>query len=146
MPCLIGEQFSFDVFRCHNANYFSNTTQQIWGINPLNFFWERDYLYNCFVHSVYDGDTITCAKIDLGFGINKMAKLRLYGINCSEIKNGGIEARDYLRNIVLNKNIRIKTHYDRKGKYGRYLASVFFNGIDVNKEMVRLGLAQNYIV
>lgn len=146
LPCIIGEKFSFDIVKSQSRNLFLSGSQKFWEIKPLNFFWERDYFYNCFVDQVYDGDTITRAKIDLGFGIIRTSKIRLYGINCPEIRNGGIEARDFLRSLVLNKNIQIKTYFDKKGKYGRHLATVFVNGVDINSKMLSLGLAQSYVV
>ena len=64
----------------------------------------------------YDGDTCKL-DIDVGFGIVlKKTVCRLRGINTPEIRGGideekkrGYDARDYLRSLILNKPIIIKT-------------------------------------
>jgi len=93
---------------------------------------------------VYDGDTIT-ATIDLGFNIViKGEKLRLYGIDTPEVRGDsrpeGIKSRDWLRNRILGKDIIIKTLKDKKGKYGRYIATIFIDGVNINDEIVSKGL------
>ena len=79
------------------------------------------YFYKAYVEKVYDGDTITCT-IDCGFNMSmKNQKIRLYGINCPELrgteKEAGKVARDQLRNQILHKNILIKMFKDKKGKF-----------------------------
>jgi micrococcal nuclease len=106
------------------------------------------YEYNAKVVKVYDGDTIT-VNFDLGFGImlNKQ-KIRLYGINTPEVrgdsKEQGIISRDALRKRILKKNIIIKTHRDKKGKYGRWLGEVFLADENLNEWLVKEGYAKSY--
>lgn len=107
------------------------------------------YEYSASVISVYDGDTIT-VSVDLGFHITQTMSVRLARINSPEVRGGssteGLEARDYLRSILLGKKVTLVTHKDRKEKYGRYLADVYlgeprvFNC--VNDMMVAKGFAQ----
>lgn len=103
------------------------------------------YEYRAKVVSVYDGDSIH-ANVDLGFkhSINDMV-LRLYGIDAPEIRGvsrpAGLIARDYLRKLILNKSVVIRTHKDKAGKYGRYLCTVYLDDLDVNREMVNRSLA-----
>ena len=88
------------------------------------------YEYNAEITSVYDGDTVT-ATIDLGFNLyTANAKIRLIGINTPELRGGteatkaaGLAARDYVRERILNKHVRIISR--KKGKYGRYLAEIY---------------------
>jgi len=84
------------------------------------------YEYNALIVDVYDGDTYTF-EIDLGFSIKVKSKLRLYGINCPEVKGAskvkGTEVRDYVRTLILGKTIPIKVY--KTDKYGRYVADVF---------------------
>jgi len=88
------------------------------------------YEYNAEVTSVYDGDTCT-ATIDLGFKLfTRKAKLRLVGIDTYELRSSdmaekllAIEARSYLRGLILEQQVRIKS--ERKGKYGRYLVTIW---------------------
>ena len=103
------------------------------------------YFYKAYVEKVYDGDTITCT-IDCGFNMSmKNQKIRLYGINCPELrgpeKEAGKVARDQLRNQILHKNILIETFKDKNGKYGRYLATVFLDSVNINEWLVQNGYA-----
>jgi micrococcal nuclease len=86
------------------------------------------YWYEAYVIDVYDGDTIT-AEVNLGFSIKMKMKLRLYGINAPEVRGvqrpEGLKSRDWLRSIILHKNVLIRTDRDKTGKYGRYLATIY---------------------
>ncbi len=104
------------------------------------------YQYKARVTDVYDGDTIT-VDIDLGFGIwQKGQKVRLHGINTPEIRGesrpNGIKARNWLRGRIENREVILTTFKDRKGKYGRWLADVRCDGLNMNEELVRLGFAE----
>lgn len=111
------------------------------------------YIYRAFVTGVYDGDSIT-VDIDLGFGlISQENKLRLVGIDTPELRGGtdaskkaAQDARDYVRSLILNKEIIIKTEKDRTGKYGRYLATVYIPGEEqsLNEKLLSEGYAQPY--
>ena len=103
------------------------------------------YTYKAFVTSVYDGDTITC-DIDCGFGVVlKKQKIRLYGLNAPEVrgesKELGIITRDKLRERILNKDIYLKTIKDKKGKYGRYIATIYIETENINDWLVENNLA-----
>jgi len=103
------------------------------------------FVYNAFVSDIYDGDTIT-VTIDCGFGLRmEKQKIRLYEINTPEVrgeeKEEGKKVRDILREKILEKNIVLKTIKDRKGKYGRYLGIVFFEGVNINEWLVENGHA-----
>ena len=103
------------------------------------------YTYKALVTSVYDGDTITC-DIDCGFGVVlKKQKIRLYGLNAPEVrgesKESGIVTRDKLRERILNKDIYLKTLKDKKGKYGRYIGTVFIDDENINDWLVENNLA-----
>ena len=115
------------------------------------------YEYNAVITSVYDGDTCT-ATIDLGFKLfTRSAKLRLIGINTPEMRGGTAEtkaaaraAKEYLVSKVLDKEIRIKS--EKKGKYGRYLCTLWCFKEDgtleeesINDQMIRLGHAIEYM-
>ena len=90
------------------------------------------YEYRAHVTSVYDADTIT-VSIDLGFKAElRGVKLRLFGIDAPEVRGKerpeGLKARDWLREQILDKSIRIKSHDGKAlgvGKYGRWLAELF---------------------
>lgn len=87
------------------------------------------YEYRAKITAVYDADTIT-AEIDLGFlSCLKKVKLRLYGINAPEVRGperpNGLDARDWLRERILDREVFIRTYKDKTGKYGRWLAEVY---------------------
>lgn len=98
------------------------------------------YIYNAVVTGVYDGDTITC-QIDCGFNIlTQNQKIRLYGIDTPEIRGENreeaIKIRDIVREKILNKKILLKTIKDKKGKYGRYLGIIYYDGVNINDWLV----------
>ena len=110
--------------------------------------------YNYLVDNiqVYDGDTIR-ADIDLGFGIwARNQKLRLAGINTPELnskdpqeKVKAYEVRDYIRDLLKNNDqTAVRTIHDKKGKYGRWLAILFIDGININEMLIELGMAKTY--
>jgi endonuclease YncB( thermonuclease family) len=82
------------------------------------------------VIDVYDGDTVT-VDLDLGFHVWKRGeKIRLAHIDAPELRGEsqaeGKAAGDFLRDLVLNKNVIIQTikspsGSDKQEKYGRYL-------------------------
>lgn len=104
------------------------------------------YIYQAIITAVYDGDTVT-ANIDCGFNIwKKGEKLRLFGINTPEVRGEerpeGLKSRDFLRDLILDKKVQIQTVKDKKGKYGRYLATIVLDGVNVNKLLVEKGFGE----
>lgn len=106
------------------------------------------YNYEAKIIDVYDGDTVT-AMVDLGFLHFQEMKLRLYGINTPELRGPereqGIIVRDILREMVLDKEVTIRSYKDKQGKYGRYLANIILeDGLEVNQWLVDNGHAVEY--
>lgn len=96
--------------------------------------------------SVYDADTIR-VDIDLGFGLRfKNLPLRLAYIDAPELNTeAGIAARDYLRVMLpVGATVIVQTLKDKKEKYGRYLAVVYRDGLNVNDALVNAGHAVLY--
>lgn len=97
--------------------------------------------------AVYDADTMT-AEIDLGFSIKFTEKLRLLSIDAWELRGEerekGLIARDRVRELVLGKEVIINTYKDKKGKYGRYLAVVYIDGVNLNQLLLDEGHAVPY--
>jgi micrococcal nuclease len=108
------------------------------------------YFYRAEVVSVYDGDTCR-VNIDMGFNTElKNEKIRLSGINAPELKGSereaGLKSRDFLRGLILGKQIYLETEKDRKGKYGRYLGTIWLKndaGVyeNINEKLVENGFA-----
>lgn len=105
------------------------------------------YNYKAKIIGVYDGDTVT-ALVDLGFLHFQEMKLRLYGIDTPEMRGPekveGKVVRDILREMILDKEVEIHSYKDKQGKYGRYLANIILDGLDINQWLVDNGHAKPY--
>jgi len=105
------------------------------------------YNYKAKILDVYDGDTVT-ALVDLGFLHYQEMKLRLYGIDTPEVRGvekiEGKKVRDIVREMILGKEVEIITYKDKQGKYGRYLANIILDGVDINLWLVANGHATVY--
>ena len=73
----------------------------------------QPYVYKACVRSVFDGDT---CNVDIDLGLRTWIhneRIRLARINAPEVrgleKKDGIESRDCLRNIILDKDIILQT-------------------------------------
>jgi endonuclease YncB( thermonuclease family) len=97
----------------------------------------------------YDADTV-----HLVFGVPGTENLykwtcRLLGIDSAEIRSKNpdeklhaIKARDYLRNLILDKIVEVKCQ--KFDKYGRVLVTITHDGINLNEDLVSKKLAYVY--
>ena len=111
------------------------------------------YVYKAHVVSVYDGDTCT---VDIDLGLRtwiRKEKIRLHGINAPEIRGAereqGLKSAEYLRRLILDRDIILQTIKDRKEKYGRYLGDIWVQDdsgayFNVNDKMVSEGFAIHF--
>ena len=99
----------------------------------------------------HDGDTIE-VTIDLGCKVFKVERVRLAGINAPELYGvgsaAGKAARDWLFMQLHMANVVTVTtskgaFYD---KYGRYLATVYADGRNMNEALIAAGHAVRYIM
>jgi len=96
------------------------------------------------VTRVYDGDTVKAE----GCGIEIM--VRLVGIDAPETSRKKHEpgqpfsqqATKHLAGLVLNRVVEVKGY--GMDRYNRILGVIFLDGINVNLEMVKVGLAEVY--
>ena len=96
------------------------------------------------VTRVTDGDTIKVS------GNGETITVRLVGIDAPETSKKKHEpgqpysrkATKHLASLALNKAVEIKSY--GKDRYGRTLGVVFVDGLNVNLEMVKAGLAEVY--
>jgi endonuclease YncB( thermonuclease family) len=112
------------------------------------------YEYKCFVIRIVDGCTVD-AQIDLGFNVLIRQRIKLYGINCEDIKSlndpirqKAIASKNRLTDL-LGKEFICQTIMNKRGKAGRTLGHVFTedeNGvrIDINQKMIDEGYAITY--
>jgi endonuclease YncB( thermonuclease family) len=96
------------------------------------------------VTRVVDGDTIKVS------GNGETVTVRLVGIDAPETSKRKNEpgqpfsrkSTKYLASLVLNKSVTMKSY--GTGRYGRTLGVVFVGELNVNLEMVKVGLAEVY--
>ena len=111
------------------------------------------YRYDAKVTRVVDGDTIDCI-VDLGFKISIAERFRLYGVDTPESrtrdkeeKKRGLAAKEFVKHRIQSQNVEIDVTKGQ-GKYGRYLATVYYFvddiKINLNKELVEHGHAVRY--
>ena len=101
------------------------------------------YQYKASVSKVVDGDTIH-ALVDLGFKIYTDIIFRLADINAPEKNTDeGVVAKIALSNKLLNQSIAIDSN--GKDKYGRWIATVYLNGENINQWLMTEGYASKYI-
>jgi micrococcal nuclease len=107
------------------------------------------YQYKATIIDVYDGDTVT-AMVDLGFYHYQQMKFRLYGIDTPELRGEereqGLIVRDIVRGMILDKEVIINSFKDKQEKYGRYLANIIIDGVDLNLWLVENGYAEEYML
>lgn len=103
------------------------------------------YEYKATVTKVKDGDTLVL-DIDLGFSIiYKNQVVRLARINTPETSTTeGLTVKDIVTKLLLNKIVVIKTTKDKKDKYGRYLAEVYVDGLNINDYLLENNYATKY--
>ena len=110
------------------------------------------YEYGCTVTRVVDGDTIDVI-IDLGFSILHKCRVRLYGIDTPESRTRdkdekvrGKLAGKYLKDAIdKGDTIVLQTKMkDSKGKFGRVLANIIVDDININQQMILNHLAVRY--
>ena len=86
-------------------------------------------------YHVVDGDTID---------VDNVGRIRFVGINTPERNQHGYqEAKDFVKKACLGKKVYLDIddakHYD---KYGRVLAVVYVNGININAALLKGGYAE----
>ena len=66
-------------------------------------------------------------------------KVRLLGINTPEVRGPerekGLVSRNRLRDLIDGKDIIVSTYKVKGGKYGRLLATIFLDGVDINQQL-----------
>jgi len=102
---------------------------------------------NCTVTRVIDGDTFHCIPDTVinGAKLHKdgTISVRLRGVDAPEKRQpSGMDAQESLKELIGKKTVKLDIKdIDR---YGRVAAYVFVNGMNVNLEQVKRGLAWAY--
>jgi len=99
-----------------------------------------------FVTKVKDGDTLV-ARLE-GAGVERQETIRLLNINTPEKDMPGHdEAAEALKGLVRGGTISLEfaePNVEKRDGFGRLLAFVFADGVNVNLEMTRLGWSKLY--
>ncbi len=91
------------------------------------------------VTEVIDGDT---ADIIIN---GKIERLRFSGVNTPETDECYYqEAKDKLKELILNKEVYIQQDKTDRGKYGRLLRYIYVDDLLVNQYLVENGYAKTY--
>ena len=111
----------------------------------------------CRVVDIYDGDS--CRVVFEHKGILNKWNIRMNGYdspeirpllklkNRDEIKKKAIEAKDYLKSLIMNENQLVYLKCSKFDKYGRVLGDIFINKYDtksVNEIMIDNDYAYEY--
>ena len=106
------------------------------------------YNYKAKLIRCVDGDTVDL-MVDLGFDMWHKIRVRLEGINTPESrtrdlkeKELGLQAKKFTENFLKGKEIVV--HTNKQGKFGRYLANLTVNGVDLGKSLIENKLAREY--
>lgn len=110
------------------------------------------YCYRATCIRVVDGDTVDLS-VDLGFNIHMAHRFRLRGVDTPEIFGvpkesaefeRGSAAKARVQELLMGKDLEVKTEKDRTDKYGRYVADIWVDGVDVGQALLDEGLASQY--
>jgi micrococcal nuclease len=102
------------------------------------------------VIKVYDGDTITIAsKLPYENSLIYRFSVRIKGIDCPEIRTHNLDekeialiAKNFVQDKCLNKIVELKNLSTEK--YGRILADVFVEDINIGNELIKNKLSVPY--
>ncbi len=94
---------------------------------------------------IIDGDTF------VSFANNDSLKIRLSGVDTPEMGNGksklhqpyANKAKEYMTNLILGQEVLIIPK--EKDRYGRLVAWVFLDDIDISEELLKAGLAWHFV-
>lgn len=122
------------------------------------------YEYAAKVIKIVDGDTVDL-HIDLGLETFVATRVRLYGINAPDYKEGvdlKSAATHHLTSLLALPGsewmyqpyyaLTVRTIKDKKEKYGRYLAQIWLShqnpdtNLSINEVMVKDGFAVPYML
>lgn len=111
---------------------------------------EKKYVYHATILNIVDGDTVD-AEVDLGFNIFFKLRLRLNGINTMELRDPdpakrelSVRAKTRITELLLGRKVIIESR--KIDKYGRYLADIYLDSVNINQQLITEGLAVPYMV
>lgn len=117
----------------------------------------KQYCYKAEVVKVVDGDTLD-VMIDLGLDTFKAERIRVAGINTPETYGVRKDSVEYHKGMKAKESVSfkippgttiyLKTQKDKTGKYGRYLAKIYYKEnlewFNLGEELIKEGHAVKY--
>jgi len=96
---------------------------------------QNTYEASGYCYHVVDGDTID---------VEGLGRIRLVGVNTPERGQPGYqEAKDFVEEMCLGKTVHLDIDDAKKyDKYGRILAIVYVDGMNLNAELLKRGYAE----
>ena len=98
---------------------------------------------------VYDGDTVHAVFVQPNSTIIYKYKLRLAHIDTPELKSNNIEeikkakeAKKIVEDMILNKIVYLEL--EGEDKYGRLLANIYINNLNLNEYLIEKKYAYRY--
>ncbi|MBC7119062.1 MAG: thermonuclease family protein [Methanobacteriaceae archaeon] len=131
-----GDNITFNVDKGNETSPSSNnTSNQSASPPPNNTSNQRAYEASGYCYHVVDGDTLD---------VEGVGRIRLVGVNTPERGQSGYwEAKDFVEKMCLGKTVYLDIddakNYD---KYGRILAVVYVDDMNLNAELLRRGYAE----
>jgi endonuclease YncB( thermonuclease family) len=90
------------------------------------------------VVDVSDGDTVTVVDAN-----STQYKIRLTGIDAPEKAQAyGQKAKESLSDLVFGKLVEVE--WSKQDRYGRIVGKIKLNGVDINLEQIKRGMAWHY--
>lgn len=99
------------------------------------------YEYNAKLLKAVDGDTID-VEIDLGFDVHTIQRMRLARINTPEKGQTGYQEPKDLLNSHVGQTVHLVSK--KTDKYGRYIAEITIDGINMSDLILQEGMAVPY--
>ena len=111
------------------------------------------YTYQCNIIRVIDGNTVD-ANIDLGFNVTIRQRIKLYGVNVSDIRSAdekvrqqAIASKEKLAELLGNEFV-CETLVNKRGKAGRVMGKLTIDSqgskVDINQQLIDLGFAERF--
>ena len=87
------------------------------------------------VVAVADGDTLTVLD-----AAHQQHKIRLAGIDAPEtVQPFGQRSKQHLSDLAFNRQVKVE--WSKRDRYGRTVGKLLVNGVDVNLEQIKAGMA-----
>ena len=137
LGCIGGDDSSEDA-STYNLDYSTSNNQSTIDVSTSsqpNATTSKKYDASGYCPYVVDGDTID---------VEGVGRIRLVGVNTPERGQPGYQtAKDYVKEMCLGKTVQLDID-DAKNhdRYGRVLAVVYVNDLNINAELLKKGYAE----